>query len=232
MDHKFFHQNEPLKVHHKHLPHWRQDGVTYFVTARLADSMPKSRVDQWQMERSLWLSDHAVKSANDLSSLPPEAQQEFHRTFTMQWEQWLDAGEGSCLLKEPTVRAVVAEELVRPHAALAQVDAWVVMPNHFHALVSPKLGQKLGDVVKSWKGVSARRINLQLGLQGSLWQAEFYDHIVRSEPQLHHYRRYVANNPIKAKLHDEHYTVGLREKILPSARTLLEIVEAEAHGGS
>jgi hypothetical protein len=34
-----------------HLPHWRQTGVTYFVTTRLADSVPQSTLKQWTKER-------------------------------------------------------------------------------------------------------------------------------------------------------------------------------------
>ena len=33
------------------LPHWRQDGVTYFVTFRLADSLPQAKLDEWVRER-------------------------------------------------------------------------------------------------------------------------------------------------------------------------------------
>ena len=29
----------PVTVYYRHLPHWRQDGATYFVTFRLADSL-------------------------------------------------------------------------------------------------------------------------------------------------------------------------------------------------
>ena len=86
------------------------------------------------------------------------------------------------------------------HARAYQLDAWVVMPNHFHALVEPCQGTTLGAIVKSWKGGSAREINLLLGRQGTLWQPEPFDHIVRSEAQLEHFRRYIAENPAKARL--------------------------------
>ena len=34
------------------------------------------------------------------------------------------------------------------------LDAWVVMPNHFHALVTPKAGNTLGGIVQRWKSGS------------------------------------------------------------------------------
>lgn len=74
------------------------------------------------------------------------------------------------------------------------------MPNHFHALVEPWRGTTLGGIVQRWKGGSAREINLACGLAGQLWQHESFDHIVRSEAQLNHFRRYIAMNAEKAGL--------------------------------
>ena len=45
-------------------------------------------------------------------------------------------------------------------------------------------------------------INQALGRSGTHWQAETFEHIVRSEAQLDHYRRYIAGNPGKAGLTD------------------------------
>ena len=40
------HPHKPLTMYHRNLPHWRQDGATYFVTYRLADSLPQCKVDE------------------------------------------------------------------------------------------------------------------------------------------------------------------------------------------
>jgi hypothetical protein len=34
--------NLPIRFYQRHLPHWRQVGATYFVTFRLADSIPQA----------------------------------------------------------------------------------------------------------------------------------------------------------------------------------------------
>jgi len=93
---------------------------------------------------------------------------------------------------------------------------WVIMPNHLHALVAPE-EHTLGAVLQSWKGGSAFEINRLHGRSGPLWQKEAYDHIVRSEPQFHHYRRYIAENPIKAGLQASQYAVGLGRQVLSEA---------------
>ena len=74
------------------------------------------------------------------------------------------------------------------------------MPNHVHAIVEPANGTLLGEIVRHWKGGSAFDINRALGRSGSLWRRETFDHIVRSEPQLEHFRKYIAENPPKGGL--------------------------------
>ena len=43
-----------MTIYRRHMPHWRQDGATYFVTIRLADSIPETVVAQWNEMRRLW----------------------------------------------------------------------------------------------------------------------------------------------------------------------------------
>jgi len=95
---------------------------------------------------------------------------------------------------------MLIRKLVEDNGDEYQLDAWVIMPNHFHALVEPMEGKKLGGIVQGWKGGSAREINLSRCTSGSLWHREAFDHIVRSEAQLDHFRRYIALNPGKAGL--------------------------------
>jgi putative transposase len=46
--------NKPLTVYERHLPHWRQDGATYFVTFRLADSLPQTKLDELAALKLEW----------------------------------------------------------------------------------------------------------------------------------------------------------------------------------
>ncbi len=95
---------------------------------------------------------------------------------------------------------MLVSKLVAGHGTDYHLDTWVIMPNHFHALVEPTEGRELGDIVQRWKGGSAREMNRARGATGKLWQREPFDHIVRSEAQLDHFRRYIASNPAKAGL--------------------------------
>ena len=66
----------------------------------------------------------------------------------------------------PREADAVAEEILRAHtgAAVQELDAWVVMPNHVHLLVRPK--GDLTPVLRGIKGASARRANLLRNRRG------------------------------------------------------------------
>ena len=214
--------NESVHIHRGSLPHWRQDGVTYFVTGRLGDSMPQTKLKQWQHDRDQFLHAHQVTNPDDLED---EIRNEFHAKFTKAWHEWLDAGYGSCVLRRPEIRQLlIGKILPSSETSRYELDAWVIMPNHFHAVLTPTAAE-LGDILRSWKGGSAHAINRALNRQGSLWQSEPYDHILRSEEQLRHYRRYIADNPIKAKLGAADYAVGIGGETSESAEALKKLLE-------
>ncbi len=77
---------------------------------------------------------------------------------------------------------------------------FVIMPNHVHLLVQFVGEGRLKKQCQSWKHFTAREINRSLGKAGHFWQGETYDHIVRSEFDFDRYRKYIAENPVKAGL--------------------------------
>jgi REP element-mobilizing transposase RayT len=77
--------------------------------------------------------------------------------------------------------------------------AWVVMPNHVHALV--EIGETpLSAIIQNWKSFAAVAANKLLSRAGRLWQPEYWDHFMRDEEQTRKAIRYIENNPVKAKL--------------------------------
>jgi putative transposase len=195
-----FNPNEKVQRHRGKLPHWQQHGTTYFITSRLADSLPLHVLEAWGKLRDAWLGNHGISSTQQLDQLPEDQRHAYHREFTARFHELLDAGHGACPLADPAHAALLVGKLIAGHCTDYQLDAWVIMPNHFHALLEPAKGVALGDMVQRWKGGSAREINRARGTSGKLWQHEPFDHIVRSEAQLNHFRRYIALNPAKAGL--------------------------------
>jgi REP element-mobilizing transposase RayT len=189
----FFHAEAEIDSEWGHnLPHWRQGGVIYFITFRLADSLPAHRVQQIKVERERWLKFHPEPRN-------PAQIREYHRRFTQRRQRWLDEGHGECLLKHPEARAEVDSVLRHLDGAANGyvLDEFVIMPNHVHVLVAPRPrpNQSLSEIIRTWKSVSAHRINKFFARRGSFWQQESWDHIVRSQRHLDRYRQYIRENP-------------------------------------
>jgi REP element-mobilizing transposase RayT len=89
------------------------------------------------------------------------------------------------------------------------------MPNHVHVLFRLGEDQKLEGVLQSWKGFMAREINKLLGKNGTLWQEEYWDRMIRNERHFEKSVNYIAMNPVKAKLRAGEFLLGGR--ILKSA---------------
>ncbi|MBS1619888.1 MAG: transposase [Bacteroidetes bacterium] len=81
------------------------------------------------------------------------------------------------------------------------VDEFVIMPNHFHAIIlissSPSSLVKikpLSDLVGAYKMTTSKAIHAIDNGYFS-WQRSFHDHIMRDETEYHKIKNYVRNNP-------------------------------------
>jgi hypothetical protein len=77
---QFFDPDEPISNISGNLPHWRQNGTIYFVTFRLADSLPQKKLDILTRERAEWHRTHPEphdeRTKREYSHLFP---QRFHK---------------------------------------------------------------------------------------------------------------------------------------------------------
>ena len=201
-------------ISRRNLPHWSVAGATYFVTFRMADSLPAGALAEIERSCAAWLHHHGLQDRREIESLPWEARQEFRRLITRAEERWLDAGYGSCALRKEECRCWIVEALHTFAEVRYALDRCVVMPNHVHALVQPINGHILGEIISSWKKFSALRINRTLQRSGTFWQHESFDHIVRDRPQLERFRKYITDNPQKANLREGEYYSGAGSGIL------------------
>ena len=192
-----------VKITHRNLPHWRQDGATYFVTFRLADAVPANLQREWREELETWLKFHP-------EPWDTKTKHEYQRRFRDERERWLDRGHGECLLREPRARELIERALHHFDGERYRLDAWVIMPNHVHAIVQPCPGQELSDILHSWKSFTAKQVNDALGFNGTLWQDENFDRIVRDFEELERMRTYLRNNPGQAGLKEGEFSLGDR----------------------
>ena len=190
-----------VKITPRNLPHWRQDGATYFITFRLADAVPMSLRRQWSEELATWRKFHP-------EPWDAKTKQEYQHRFREERERWLDSGHGECLLRNPKAREVVEQALLHFDGERYTLDAWVIMPNHVHAILKPATDQELSEILHSWKSFTARRVNEALKRSGPLWQDENFDRIVRGLDELERTRTYLRKNPDKAGLREGEFSLG------------------------
>jgi hypothetical protein len=130
--------SEDIDIHQRNLPHWTQKNATYFVTFRLADSIPQTKLRQLSDEREEWLKRHKQPLTNSQKA-------EYHRFFSQKVDDWLDAGMGECHLKNPQVAEIVATALPYFHGDRYNLGDYVIMPNHVHVLVTPLGNHQLSE---------------------------------------------------------------------------------------
>jgi putative transposase len=75
---------------------------------------------------------------------------------------------------------------------------FVVMPNHFHLLISPTLS--LERALQLIKGGFSYRARKELGFAGEIWQPSYYDRRVRGEEDYMNFKYYIRHNPVKRGL--------------------------------
>ena len=166
--------------YNRRLPHWDTIDQPLFVTFRLHGSLPSHRV------------------------FPPESLAHSGKAF-LTMDRLLDRSDsGPLYLHRPDVASMVTAALRDGDGRFHRyrLHAYVVMPNHVHLLVTPKV------VATRWlgplKGFTAYRANQLLGRAGHpFWQDESYDRPVRSPDEFERIRCYIEENPVKAGLVSE-----------------------------
>lgn len=172
------------------LPHWSRPNTACFVTFRLFDSLPAEKLQMLEDRRQAWISGHP-KPWDEATT------KEYHVQFSAKVQEWLDRGLGCCLLANPEARGIVEASLWRFAGERYELYAYCIMPNHVHVLFMPKGESGMSDVVQGWKSVTAHLVN-RMGLHdGTLWQKESYDTLVRSERHFRAIVKYIRENDLK-----------------------------------
>jgi REP element-mobilizing transposase RayT len=179
------------------LPHLKREGALYFVTFRLADSLPASEIARLKHQRAAIL--EQARAAKRPLTWHQEEQ-------LLAWccdkvEALLDAGRGSCWLSRPDVADLVAKAVLFFDGKRYDLRVWVIMPNHAHAVVWPRAGHTLSEILHSWKSYTSKEAGKLLQREGErFWQAESFDHIIRNDEERARLVHYVEDNPVKAGL--------------------------------
>ena len=159
-----------------YLPHCDTPGLFQGITFRLADALPSGVLQRMEQEDT---ADAAKRQ---------------------RVEQFLNAGHGACLLRDPVCARLVEKALLYGNGERYRLLAWVVMPNHVHVLIEQTEGWPLDKVVAGWKSCTAKQINRYLGKCGVVWMRDYHDRYVRDDTHLQAVIEYIHDNPVKAGL--------------------------------
>ena len=92
----------------------------------------------------------------------------------------------------------VLRSLVAEHQ-FSLVD-FVIMPDHFHALITVQQEITVERAMQLIKGRFSRRLKLEAGYLGEVWQRGFPEVQVMNSDSLKKYQEYIAENPVEAHL--------------------------------
>jgi putative transposase len=215
-DLQFFDRQRSYTLVRRGLPHWSQAGTICFITWRTADSLPRAAIERLKQRRLEALRAAGVADASAdsdsslgerrlqeqaaLARLTPREQAKFRWLCYKAWDAELDRSRGACVLARPELSEIVASSLEHFDGTRYVLTDYVVMPNHVHMLAAFADESQLLAQCEGWKRYTSARINKALGRRGHFWQADSFDHLVRSARQFDYLRAYLAANPKKAGL--------------------------------
>ncbi|MGH7972342.1 MAG: REP-associated tyrosine transposase, partial [Limisphaerales bacterium] len=128
-------------------------------------------------------------------------QESLFRWYASRVDKYLDEGHGRCYLRQKDCADLVAGALLYFDRQRYELRAWVIMPNHVHAVVWPLLPHTLSEILHAWKSFTSHRVQAMLPEKVvPFWQDESYDHLIRDEDELHRLCHYTVANPVSAGL--------------------------------
>ena len=124
----------------------------------------------------------------------------------------------------PNYRKIVEKSWVDlpDHCGNIKLNEYIIMPNHFHGIItitvaanpvvahheSPdniKYRRKmlLPKIIGRFKMTSAKQINMARNTPGiSVWQRNYYEHIIRDDESFYRISEYIKNNPASWQMDD------------------------------
>lgn len=204
--------NAELIPHYKRsLPHWQPEGAMFFITFRLANSLPVQIIQELETERER---EKQIIRAKYSGAQQHEELYKLDKKHFGQFDSWLDrcVEESPRWLAHEKAAQIVADEIHKLDGERYSLIAYCLMSNHGHLVIDTAehtlkpthtgvtAKYLLTDTMKLLKGRTARFCNQALGRSGSFWQAESYDHVIRNQKEYENIVWYTLSNPVKAGL--------------------------------
>ena len=92
-----------------------------------------------------------------------------------------------------------------------KIDFYVLMSTHLHVIFTFNgMSEGLPEVVRKFKALVTRN-TCRGRIYPTLWQRNYYEHVIRNEAALLKIREYIENNPLAERIRfEEFYKSGPR----------------------
>jgi len=201
----------------RRLPHIQPARGIFFVTFRLAGSLPQEVIVRLKEEK---LRDEMlIRNIKD-EELCRAKLTILRKRYFGKFDEILDlAATGPLWLNDERVARMVADAIRGHDGKNYGLITYTIMPNHVHLVFEVARdssrdqdqihqfdsGSKtkhyvVTNILRLLKGATAREASKLLHLENTFWQHESFDHLVRDEEELKRIIEYVLNNPVKAGL--------------------------------
>lgn len=198
-----------MPFYRRNLPHLQYKGGEYFATFRLYGSLPAHVVQEFKTYRKQFENDLQQDTDGKLRTF-------IERQIFEKYESKLDQTSfGPHWLRMSDIAEVVKESIHYRNGKQYDLYAYCIMSNHVHMVfqhIDENSEKKLEgtnqqsvkfpitEILGSLKKFTARKCNQVLNRNGSFWQAENFDRLIRNNSELENCILYTLNNPVKAKL--------------------------------
>jgi putative transposase len=203
VDNTFFRRN---------LPHWRPPGAAFFITYRLAGTLPTEAISELRKEQECF-----QKMPREPEYSEDEWSIRIEKKMFAVWDEVLHQNAQIQWLADPRIAEIVRENFYHHAGTEYSLWAYAIMPNHVHILLKPdeiwekqfmlqeesKVSYKKGAlsaITHNMRGYTAYMANKALGRKGSFWNDEIYDHWIRDNKEFQNIIYYIEYNPVKAGL--------------------------------
>ncbi len=108
------------------------------------------------------------------------------------------------LFAKPDPAAILLEQIVEcRQRGFYKLHAFVIMPEHFHILLTPGDDASLEKAMQMIKGGSAYKMRRQSASKFPVWQPGYHDRWIRNAEEYQARKRYIESNPVAARLADK-----------------------------
>jgi len=175
-------------IYRRKLPHIQPLNGDFFVTFRLKIQLPEDIADK--------LNKIYQGNKNNPSNPGWGAYSEYFREY----DSFLDfIKSGPKYLSDKKIANMIIESLHFRNGREYELVCYTIMSNHVHMVVL-NTSKYLFKIMHSLKRYTAFEANRLLNREGSFWQREYTDRIIRNEEDLVYHIDYTLNNPVKANL--------------------------------